>query len=102
MTLGFVTLSFFVDRQRAAEDEIHDYEEDGDTFESIRAEARRRFPNERLVSVIYYTGNDPVVDLMAEDGLLTELAREMEGPNGQRYGDARVDIHMASFGNDEE
>ena len=99
--LGFVTVYYFVDRQYD-DNEIHNYEQDGDSFESIRVEAHRIFPNHRLVSMILDTGNDPVRDVTDEEGSLREYNRQLNGPSGQRYGDARIDVHMSTIGVNEE
>ena len=99
--LGFVSIHYFVDRHYDS-NEIHNYEENGDSFESIRVEAHRIFPNHRLVSMILTTGNDPVQDVTDEDGLVSDFCRQLNGSSGQRYGDALIDVHMSTIGINEE
>ncbi len=99
--LGYVTIYYFVDRQHD-DHVIHNYEEDGDSFESIRVEAHRIFPNHRLVSMYLVTGNDPVQDVTDEEGRLSDFNRQLNGPSGQRNGDAIIDVHMSTIGVNEE
>lgn len=101
MSLGFVSIYYYVDRVYN-DNTIHNYEADGDTFESIRVEAHRVFPNHRLVSMWLITGNDPDVDVTDDNGTVPDCVRHMEGPSGQRYGDARIDVHMSPIGRFEE
>ena len=99
--LGFVTIRYYVDRQYN-DNVIHNYDEDGDSFESIRDEAFRIFPDHRLVSMILDTGNDGIRDVTNENGSLRDYNSRLYGPSGQRYGDAIIDVHMSSIGPYEE
>ncbi len=99
--IGFVSIYYYVDR-RYDDNTIHNYNDDGDSFDSIRDEAFRIFPNCRIVSMSLATGNDPVFNVTDQEGSLSEFTYLLNGPSGQQYGDARIDMHLSTIGLNEE